>query len=233
LKLNRKPIFLSISISVLFSVILLSSNLFNPDIALADESSVPDWFRGVAGFWAEGLISTAEFVDGIEFLIGQGIIEVPSSMPDADAQTIDQATIDDVWVAIGDLQTHVDEIELLPGPMGPNGPEGPQGEQGSQGTDLIRTAKLAGFEETCSKGGYGWCPDGTKKGFKIKDSNVQNSDILIVVVNEIARDYNTGEYLPFARLCTSQHSYNGEFFVDCATAPRSVAVLEYVSIGTG
>jgi len=133
--LNRKPIFLSISISVLFSVILLSSNLFNPDIALADESSVPDWFRGVAGFWAEGNISTEEFVDGIEFLIGQGIILVPSSMPSADA--VDEATIDELWASIGDLQTQVDNIELIPGPPGVNGADGIDGVNGADGIDGV------------------------------------------------------------------------------------------------
>ena len=54
-------------------------------------------------------------------------------MPAADAQTIDQATIDDVWLAIGDLQTQVETIELMPGPAGPQGEQGLQGPQGPSG----------------------------------------------------------------------------------------------------
>jgi len=41
------------------------------------EEEVPDWFRGVAGFWAEDKISTDEFLNGIEFLAEKGIIEIP------------------------------------------------------------------------------------------------------------------------------------------------------------
>ena len=130
--LNRKPIFLSASIGVFFSVILLSGNLFNPDIASADEGSVPDWFRGVAGFWAEGNISTEEFVDGIEFLIGQGIILVPSSIQSANADGVDQTTINDLWVAIDDLQSQIDSVASIP-VVGPQGEPGPQGESGPQG----------------------------------------------------------------------------------------------------
>jgi len=133
--LNRKPIFLSASIGVFFSVILLSGNLFNPDIALADESSIPDWFRGVAGFWAEGNISTEEFVDGIEFLIGQGIILVPSSPQSANADGIDQTTINDLWVAVDDLQSQIDSTASIPevGPQGEPGPKGDKGDLGATG----------------------------------------------------------------------------------------------------
>lgn len=54
-------------------------------IVLADKG-VPDWFRGVAGFWAEEKISTAEFLDSIEFLITEEIITVPGFVSVTDAE---------------------------------------------------------------------------------------------------------------------------------------------------
>lgn len=38
-----------------------------------------------------------------------------------------------IWDSINDLQTQIDNIELLPGPIGPQGPQGIQGEPGLKG----------------------------------------------------------------------------------------------------
>jgi len=40
------------------------------------ESKVPDWIRNNAKWWAEGQISDDDFVKGIQYLVGQGIIKV-------------------------------------------------------------------------------------------------------------------------------------------------------------
>ncbi len=37
---------------------------------------VPSWIKDNAGWWAEGLISDSEFVNGLQYLISQGIISV-------------------------------------------------------------------------------------------------------------------------------------------------------------
>jgi len=37
---------------------------------------VPAWIKNTSGWWAEGLVSDSEFVNGLEFLISQGIITV-------------------------------------------------------------------------------------------------------------------------------------------------------------
>lgn len=39
----------------------------------------------------------------------------------------------EIWEAIFDLQTQIDEIELTPGPPGPQGEQGPKGDKGDQG----------------------------------------------------------------------------------------------------
>lgn len=70
-----KSVIISITIGAFaFGLLMGSSTLMMK--AIADEG-VPDWFRGVAGFWAEEKITTAEFLDSIEFLITEEIISVP------------------------------------------------------------------------------------------------------------------------------------------------------------
>jgi len=40
------------------------------------EQNVPDWVRNNAGWWADGQISEDDFVNGIKYLVEQGIIKV-------------------------------------------------------------------------------------------------------------------------------------------------------------
>lgn len=39
---------------------------------------IPTFFKNVASWWSDGLIGDYEFVDGIEYLINEGIIEIPN-----------------------------------------------------------------------------------------------------------------------------------------------------------
>ena len=41
--------------------------------------NIPDWIRGNAGWWAQGAISDAEFVSGIQYMIKEGIISIPET----------------------------------------------------------------------------------------------------------------------------------------------------------
>ncbi len=40
------------------------------------ENVLPDWIRSNAGWWANGMISDDDFITGIKYLVGQGIIKV-------------------------------------------------------------------------------------------------------------------------------------------------------------
>ena len=62
---------------LLFIVIIsfVSIGLF-PNI-YGDE--VPDWVKNTAGWWAADTISEIEFVNAIEFLVNEGIINVSGS----------------------------------------------------------------------------------------------------------------------------------------------------------
>ena len=45
--------------------------------ALANAESVPNWVKTNAGWWASGDIDQQSFIQGIEYLVNQGIISVP------------------------------------------------------------------------------------------------------------------------------------------------------------
>ena len=46
----------------------------------ANEESVPNWVKSNAGWWAEGIISDGEFVNGIQYLIKTGLISVSTNI---------------------------------------------------------------------------------------------------------------------------------------------------------
>ncbi len=52
------------------------------------QSLVPDWIKTNAGWWAEGTVDDATFLNGIEFLIENKIINLPSESIDVDTITI-------------------------------------------------------------------------------------------------------------------------------------------------
>ena len=56
------------------SIILITSF-----VGLADAANVPDWVKNNAGWWADGQIDDQAFVSGMQFLIEEGIITVPST----------------------------------------------------------------------------------------------------------------------------------------------------------
>ena len=41
------------------------------------QAVIPDWVKNTAGWWSEGAISESDFVLGIQYLINEGILEVP------------------------------------------------------------------------------------------------------------------------------------------------------------
>ncbi len=52
------------------------------------QSLVPDWIKNNAGWWAEGTVDDETFLNGIEFLIENKIINVSSELIDVDTITI-------------------------------------------------------------------------------------------------------------------------------------------------
>ena len=65
------------SIILILSFSLIGSGILVPDSS-AQEAQIPGWIKNVAGWWASGDISENEFLTGIEYLINNNIISLPS-----------------------------------------------------------------------------------------------------------------------------------------------------------
>ena len=57
---------------------------------LLDDSLIPVWIKLNAAWWADGLVPDAEFVFGIEYLIGENIISVSPTQIPSDSPTVSE-----------------------------------------------------------------------------------------------------------------------------------------------
>ncbi|GBF23957.1 hypothetical protein MnTg01_00290 [archaeon MnTg01] len=60
----------------------------------SNEISIPDWVRNNAGWWSDGAITDNDFASGLEFMIRENIIKVPTT---SNGQSNENAIIPD-WV---------------------------------------------------------------------------------------------------------------------------------------
>jgi len=65
------------SIILILSFSLIGSGILVPNSS-AQDAQIPGWIKDVAGWWASGDISENEFLTGIEYLINNNIISLPS-----------------------------------------------------------------------------------------------------------------------------------------------------------
>jgi len=61
------------------SVIIISTSLLIFSTASGSESLMPQWIKNNAKWWSQGAISDSEYIQGIQYLISQGIIKIPIS----------------------------------------------------------------------------------------------------------------------------------------------------------
>jgi len=110
---NLKTTILGITISVFIVGIFFGSYMVNSSTVFAQDF-VPGWVKVVAGAWAEEQISDQEFINAVEFLIDEEVIQLPIAGPTAEVDGADQAAINDLWTAINNLQTQVNNIQVAP-----------------------------------------------------------------------------------------------------------------------
>ena len=67
---------LKIAISLVYTVIILSGIILIPN---AFAENVPEWIKNNAGWWATDQIDDSSFLQGIQFLIKEGIMVIPST----------------------------------------------------------------------------------------------------------------------------------------------------------
>lgn len=57
--------------------IINSFKFVETEQTLQHETKIPDWIKNNAAWWSQGLIGDNDFTSGIEFMINEGIIDVP------------------------------------------------------------------------------------------------------------------------------------------------------------
>ena len=96
-----------ISVLVLFVLVLMIPNAF----------AIPDWVKNTAGWWATDAISETEFVNAIEFLVNEEIIQVSDTVSSKDGTESMPEWIKNNagWWAEGQIddETFVNGIEFL------------------------------------------------------------------------------------------------------------------------
>lgn len=60
----------------IFLIMFLGIILFSVT-AYAQSSSIPDWIKNTAGWWSEGTIGDSDYINSLQWLINEGIIEIP------------------------------------------------------------------------------------------------------------------------------------------------------------
>ena len=60
---------------ILFQPIPLETASFTLNIGQT-ETSIPDWIKNNAGWWADGQIDDGSFVSGLQWLISNGIMKI-------------------------------------------------------------------------------------------------------------------------------------------------------------
>ena len=71
----RRGIILAIGVLVVSGITIFS-------IASAEEGLIPSWIKNTAGFWVEDQISDSEFIQALQFMISNGIIQIPTQSED-------------------------------------------------------------------------------------------------------------------------------------------------------
>ena len=131
-KILPKSVFVGMIAAIILSSILILGAA--EQTTAAKKMNIPGWIKNNAQWWAQNQITDEDFANGIEFMIKDGIIDV-AGVQQASAQGMTNGQpFDELWAAIGKLQTDLSFIEIPEGVTGPQGPAGPQGEQGPAGT---------------------------------------------------------------------------------------------------
>ena len=69
-----------------FLIIFLIGIIVTPN-AFAETANVPAWIKNNAGWWASDMIDDSSFLQGIQYLIKEGIMVIPPTGSSASSQT--------------------------------------------------------------------------------------------------------------------------------------------------
>ncbi len=60
---------------IFFGILLFSVSVIS--LSTVDASSIPDWVKNNAKWWAEGSITETDYISSLQYLINQGILSIP------------------------------------------------------------------------------------------------------------------------------------------------------------
>ena len=83
---TKLPIILALSIIGIVGFSLTAS---------AQSSVIPDWVKNNAKWWSEGSISEADYVKSLEYMITNGIIDIPIPITIAEVTAAQNLVADD------------------------------------------------------------------------------------------------------------------------------------------
>lgn len=81
------------SILVIWIIICTSSSVFSIPLSFEQNYNIPSWVKNNAKWWSQGQVGDSDFEKGIEYLVGQKIINIPPQN-----QTTSGATAIPSWV---------------------------------------------------------------------------------------------------------------------------------------
>jgi len=58
-------------------IAVIAIGVFTSITFAASESSIPPWIKNNAGWWSDDQISDADYISGLQYLVGEGIIKIP------------------------------------------------------------------------------------------------------------------------------------------------------------
>ena len=62
-----------------FGYVIFDIDLQSKQSVSGAETSIPSWIKNNAGWWADGMIPDDAFVSGIQWLISNGVMNIPST----------------------------------------------------------------------------------------------------------------------------------------------------------
>jgi hypothetical protein len=62
---------------VIFDINLQSAGSTSGQVIAESETSIPSWIKNNAGWWSDGMIDDSSFVSGIQWLISNGVMNIP------------------------------------------------------------------------------------------------------------------------------------------------------------
>jgi len=66
----------------ILAIIITAASLTTVLTIHAEEGLIPSWIKTTAGFWVEEQVSDSEFINALQFMISNGIIQIPTQSED-------------------------------------------------------------------------------------------------------------------------------------------------------